>query len=450
MTSLSWSLNGHTLASAATDAQLLLWDVLSGRVKQRVKLPSAAVRAIRSTPGYSGVDSHRRATVAQASVQLHPGGEQVALVCCAGEAAPHLVDFATTSSRASLGQALPVGTPPGEAPSASAAPSSRKGGLGGGAAASRGGCVAVFSTCGHFVFVGTAAGTVTRVRLDGNAAKSASASVQHCQRVCAVGVPVRHLMTLGGIGPASRELLVVTTGGRHVHVFNTEPRAESGVWDSVCACEDPGGKGTWACAALSSDAAWLCAALKGGDTNHIIHVWDVARGGKLQHVLEGPAESGAVTRLAWHPRSCVLLSLGAAAAGRVFVWAPQRAENWSAFAPDFRELEENEEYVEREDEFDVAPVGFGSDQPNGSAGRQQQELLATLDVLTMPMRDADELVDALYYLPLEPRMENPAQTAGDQHVGSMPASNGAALLQEEQPVGPEATGPQPPGKRLRR
>jgi hypothetical protein len=41
--------------------------------------------------------------------------------------------------------------------------------------------------------------------------------------------------------------------------------------------------------------------------------------------------------------------------GSVFVWAYMIAQNWDVYAPGFRMLLQNEEYVESETEFDINP-----------------------------------------------------------------------------------------------
>jgi COMPASS component SWD1 len=39
--------------------------------------------------------------------------------------------------------------------------------------------------------------------------------------------------------------------------------------------------------------------------------------------------------------------------GLLHFWGKNYKENWSSFAPDFLEIEENEFYIEKEDEFDI-------------------------------------------------------------------------------------------------
>ncbi|XP_004365292.2 hypothetical protein CAOG_00421 [Capsaspora owczarzaki ATCC 30864] len=85
------------------------------------------------------------------------------------------------------------------------------------------------------------------------------------------------------------------------------------------------------------------------ETSDRIFIWERDATGPWIKILEGLKEHN--LDVVWHPMRPIIVSISFS--GTIFVWNIKRVENWSAFAPDFAELEENVEYVEREDEFDI-------------------------------------------------------------------------------------------------
>ncbi|KAH8481125.1 hypothetical protein H0E87_031167 [Populus deltoides] len=114
---------------------------------------------------------------------------------------------------------------------------------------------------------------------------------------------------------------------------------------------------------------------------------------------------------------------------KIYIWDRDHTENWSAFAPDFKELEENEEYVEREDEFDLIPE---TEKVKESDINEDDEV----DIVTVEkdaFSDSDMSQEEICFLPATPCPDVPEQQ--DKCVGSssklMDSNNSGSPLSEE-------------------
>jgi len=97
------------------------------------------------------------------------------------------------------------------------------------------------------------------------------------------------------------------------------------------------------------DSAYLIAA-----NVHKVLIYDCCSGGELVKILECPFNENIIS-LDWHPQNFKYLRpiiVTSTRGGNVFFWTKHLVENWSAFSPDFDEIEANEMYIERENEYD--------------------------------------------------------------------------------------------------
>lgn len=388
ITSVCWSKYGHHILASATDKSLTLWDVTNGEKIARITLQQTTLHA-----------------------RLHPGSCTPSVcLACPLSSAPILVDLNTGSSTV-----LPVSV----SNSGNGAATHPRNKFSDGSPPFTP-TAATFNKYGDLIYVGNSKGEILIV-------DSKNIRVHALVPISGGSVIKNIVFSRNG------QYLLTNSNDRVIRVYeNMLPQkgaardleAISNVDNEFQGTEklkaigskylllfrefqDAVTKIQWKAPCFSGDGEWIVGA-SASKGEHKIYIWD--RAGFLVKILEGPKE--ALIDLAWHPVRPLVVSVSIA--GVVYIWAKDYTENWSAFAPDFKELEENEEYVEREDEFDLMPEAEKVKEVDINEDEE-------VDIVTMEkdpaFSDSDASQEELCFLPAIPSPDVPEQQ--DKYLGSL-------------------------------
>ncbi|KAJ8750334.1 hypothetical protein K2173_014249 [Erythroxylum novogranatense] len=426
ITSVCWSNYGHRILVSAADKSLSLWDVVNGEKIGRIVLQQTPLLA-----------------------RLHPGSSTPSLcLACPLSSAPLIVDLNTGSTTVLPVAVCDLGngqTPVSRNKSSDGTPPFSP-------------TAACFNKYGDLVYVGNSKGEILVIDYK---------SMQvHAMVPISGGAVIKNI-----VFSRDGQYLLTNSNDRTIRIYeNLLPlkyglsvlenlQSSANELDGVEKMKVVGAKCLalfrefqdsitkihWKAPCFSGDGEWVIggSASKG---EHKIYIWD--RGGRLVKILEGPKE--ALIDLAWHPVHPIVVSVSLT--GLVYIWAKDYTENWSAFAPDFKELEENEEYVEREDEFDLVPE---TEKVKESDVNQDDEI----DIVTVEkdaFSDSDMSQEELCFLPAIPSPDapglqekcggSPSKLLDSNHSGSplseVAAHNGQGTNHELSPLEDDAGGTQ--------
>lgn len=302
--SLSWEKSGRYLLSSSVDWKVILWDLQDGSRVRTVNL---------GAPVYIA--------------ELHPANY---LMCVAAlyEYRPVLTDFADRLHVRQM--ALP--NLPRRAPH-------EEGGEK--ADVKHFTTVAAFTPTGSHIITGTTKGWL-------NVISSATQETVYSTRLCSKPILLIRLSSSG------RDLLVNASDTIIRTIKLPDLSSPTLDPDSIRLevehkFQDVVNHLSWNHVAFSSNADYVMASTL---MNHDIYIWERGHG-SLVKILEGPKEElGAVE---WHPTRPFVAATGVES-GRIYLWSINTPQRWSALAPDFAEVEENVEYIEKEDEFDIHDI----------------------------------------------------------------------------------------------
>ncbi|KAK9479719.1 WD40-repeat-containing domain protein [Lipomyces japonicus] len=306
--SLSWSRDGRYLLSSSRDWKCILWDLKEGN----------RVRTIRFETAIWGAE-------------LHPHHNKIFIVSLVDDA-PTLIDFSDGTIRKHIlesqplqrndllrdNQSLPVTI---------------------GKQQDQSTLVATFTRGGQYILTGTSKGWINIIDLE---------SMQIIRSEKVSNSNIKHI-----VFSVSGKQFVVNSSDRTIRLYNTPDinYVDPADWDleTVHKFQDVVNRLQWNSVAFSSNGDYVMAATY--QDAHDIYIWETTVG-SLVKIIEAPKEE--LVEIAWHPNRTLVAATGLDT-GTIYVWATMTPQRWSALAPDFVEVEENVEYEEKEDEFDIIP-----------------------------------------------------------------------------------------------
>jgi COMPASS component SWD1 len=273
------------------------------------------------------------------------------------------------------------------------------------------------------ITTGTNSNTILKhIEVPRRGKKSKSKIEQHVQNLCFFYI----------LGP----YCLVNTSDRIVRIYSYTEMLSCGIvrdLEPKQKLQDLVNKSLWRKCCWSGDGEYICGA---SSRQHSLYIWETMSG-NLVKILHG-TKGETLADVCWHPVRPIIASISS---GVVSIWSHSQVENWSAFAPDFRELEENVEYHERESEFDLKDEDRsldGLDYTGSPNKRQRLDLNGNvskimnddvdIDVVTQQRIEAfvssddEDTDDQLVYLPSAPDIEDPdiEFTAKNQTSSSVP------------------------------
>jgi COMPASS component SWD1 len=236
---------------------------------------------------------------------------------------------------------------------------------------------AVFTRHGEQIYVGDADGYITIIN-------TATLQVDKSVAICP-GSPIKSIVW-------SRDELeyLVNSTDKVIRLVDRQDHAvKFELFDAV-------NKIQWKKCCFSGDGDHIVAG-SAQKHEHKIYIWSRHFKNNLIRMLEGPKEG--ILDLIWHPLRPIAVSCSTS--GAVYVWNARYQESWSAFAPGFTELEENEEYIEREDEFDARDLEEEARRKKEQAEQQED---AEVDISTIPKNEvlSDDEIEEMFFLPVVP------------------------------------------------